>query len=101
MDDIAALMHGFSVAATPVGRARSASFSASDSGSSGTERTLHQTVMNENTAPMTKAVIVTCGIWLSPTASLFMPIHTSTVEKAMATAAAPAVAPAPAEAVPA
>ena len=64
------------VAAAPRGRARSSAFSASVSGSSGTLRTLHHTVVNEKTAPTMNAASVTCGMWLSPTASLFMPSQT-------------------------
>jgi hypothetical protein len=64
------------VAAMPAGRARISATSCGVIGSSGTDFTDHHTVVIENTAPIRKATRVTCGMWLSPTASLFMPIHT-------------------------
>ena len=51
--------------------------SASVKGSSGIRLMDHHTDRNENAAPIMKAVVVTAGMLLSDTASLFMPNHTS------------------------
>ena len=56
--------------------ARMAAFCAGGSGSSGTRKIDQTMVDSDSKAPMTKATIVICGMWLSPTTSLFMPAHT-------------------------
>src|SRR5476649_2780588 len=64
------------VARIPVARSRSACDSASLNGNSGVERTDHQTVENEKTAPIKKATIVICGMLWLLVALRSMPSHT-------------------------
>ena len=61
----------------PRGSARKRANSSAGKGNSGTLRTDHHTVVNDNSAPTMNASVVTTGMPLAPSASLFMPKNTS------------------------
>ena len=67
------------VAPTPLGLAFMAANSAASIGSSGTLRIDQYTVVKDSNAPTMKAAMVICGMWLLPTASLFIPSKTKIV----------------------